>query len=74
MLPLLDLGVRYVGSPHFRVSSIGPTPSVDAATCKIRPRSSMSLFLNAGGYDLKTAVTVELLIVFITRSCSSQLG
>ena len=57
VLPLFVSDVTYAGSPHFKVSSILPTPGVDAAVFKISCRRTIISRRISTGYDSNTLAT-----------------
>ena len=57
VLPLLVCDVTYAGSPHLRVSSTSPTPSVEAAVRIMSSRSARSLRRTDAGYASNTFLT-----------------
>lgn len=60
VLPDFVSVVKYAGSPHFKVSSMVPTPEVSAATAKISSRRFNSFDRIPGGYPSNVAATAWL--------------
>jgi hypothetical protein len=65
VLPDFVFVVKYAGSPHFKVSSIVPTPGVSAATSKISSRSLKSFARRARGYPSNVVATAGLMECFL---------